>query len=425
MMEGNKHMKTITKLIYPAFAALAFACFGLSPEAQALLPPPPPDGGYPGFNTAEGQSALFSLTTGSVNTAVGWSSLRSLTEGKFCTGVGGGALLSNTADENTATGAGALFSNTTGESNTANGAFALFDNTIGSGNTANGFEALQNNTTGFVNCAFGSGALFSNTMGQENNAFGGGALVSNITGFANNAFGLEALESNTTGNVNNAFGRSALASTTTGSRNNAFGDVALGVNVTGSNNTAIGDLAGGNITGSGNVCIGQGILGLAGESNTTRIRNVYPSFASARAVYVNSDNKIGTLSSSRRFKDEIKTMDKVSEAILALKPVTFRYKKEIEPNGAIMFGLIAEEVEKVDPELVTRNDKGEVETVRYDAVNAMLLNEFLKEHRTVQEHGAMIVRQQKQIEALTAGLQKVSAQLEGGKPAPQVVNNDQ
>jgi Chaperone of endosialidase len=123
--------------------------------------------------------------------------------------------------------------------------------------------------------------------------------------------------------------------------------------------------------GSGNVCIGYNVLGVAGESNTTRISNIYSSLASARPVYINSDNKIGTLVSSRRFKEEIKPMDKVSEAILSLKPVSFHYKKEVEPNGAIMFGLIAEDVEKVDPDLVTRNDKGEAETVRYEAVNAI------------------------------------------------------
>ena len=162
--------------------------------------------------------------------------------------------------------------------------------------------------------------------------------------------------------------------------------------------------------------------GLLPRATPPESENVYSSVASGRAVYVNSDNKIGTLVSSRRFKDEIKPMDKVSETILALKPVTFRYKKEIEPNGAIMFGLIAEEVEKVDPDLVTRNDKGEVETVRYEAVNAMLLNEFLKEHKRGMEQGATITQQrkdfeaaiaqqQKQIEALAAALQKVSAQL--------------
>jgi len=190
-------------------------------------------------------------------------------------------------------------------------------------------------------------------------------------------------------------------------------------------------------TGSGNICIGSGVLGVAGESDTTRIKNVYSSVASGRAVYVNSDNKIGTLVSSCRFNDEIRPMDRASEAILALKPVTFHYKKEIEPNSAIMFGLIAEEVEQVDPDLVTRNDKGEAEAVRYDAVNAMLLNEFLKAHSKMEEQEATITQlksvvekqeavnaqQQKQIEAVTTGLQKVSAQLDASKPAPQVVNN--
>jgi hypothetical protein len=224
---------------------------------------------------------------------------------------------------------------------------------------------------------------------------------------------------------------------TTGNYNVAEGPSALSSNTIGSNNIAVGYNAGVNLTtGSGNVCIGAGILGTAGESNTTRIRNVYSSVASGRAVYVNSDNKIGTLVSSRRFKEEIKVMDKASEAILGLKPVTFRYKKEIEPNGGIMFGLIAEEVEKVDPDLVTRNEKGEAETVRYDAVNAMLLNEFLKEHRKNEEQEATIARlktdfqamaahQQNQIEALTASLQKVSAQLELSKPTPQTVLNNQ
>jgi hypothetical protein len=154
-------------------------------------------------------------------------------------------------------------------------------------------------------------------------------------------------------------------------------------------------------------------------------------------VYVNSDGKIGTLASSCRFKDEIKRMDKASEAILSLKPVTFRYKKEIEPNGAIMFGLVAEEVDKVDPDLVTRDDKGEVETVRYDAVNAMLLNEFLKEHKAFIEEQRKVQEQEKAIVELKSGMttlaatvkeqaaqiQKVSDQLEASKPAQQVVNN--
>ncbi len=189
--------------------------------------------------------------------------------------------------------------------------------------------------------------------------------------------------------------------------------------------------AGSNLTtGSGNVCIGYNVLGVAGESNTTRISNIYSSVASGRAVYVNSDNKIGTLVSSRRFKNEIKPMDKASEAILALKPVTFRYKKEIEPNGAIMFGLIAAEVGQVDPDLVTRNHKGEVEAVRYEAVNAMLLNEFLKQHDAFLKEHQTVQEQQKEIDALRAELKEqrafieaVNDKLELQKVVPQTVAN--
>jgi Chaperone of endosialidase len=282
-------------------------------------------------------------------------------------------------------------------------------------NTANGASALANNRTGVFNTATGVGALFSNTTGLYNTANGANVLERN-TANNNTASGYEALYWNTTGTDNTAEGYQTLYHNI-GTNSTGTGTFALLNNTTGSNNIGVGYNAGASLTtGSGNVCIGAGVLGVAGESNTTRIKNVYSSVASGRAVYVNSDDKIGTLVSSRRFKDEIKPMDKASEAILALKPVTFRYKKEIEPNSAIMFGLIAEEVEQVDPELVTRNDKAEAETVRYDAVNAMLLNEFLKEHRKVEQ-------MQKKIEALTAGLQKVTVQLEASKPAPQVVNN--
>ena len=359
---------------------IGVVCIGLLPTAQAVVPAP--DGGYPNFTTAEGTKALQNLTTGSANTAVGWFSLFSNTDGSFNTAVGAGTLLFNIGDQ-------ATFH---GIENTAVGAAALLFNTDGYGNTAVGAAALLNHTHGSANTAIGRSALSDNVDGSQNSALGNQALTRNVSG----------------------------------NQNTALGDQAL-YHCTGNSNVAVGNDAGGSLsTGNGNVCIGDGVLGVAGESDTTRIRNVYSSVASGRAVYVNSDNKIGTLASSRRFKDEIRPMYKKSEAILALKPVTFRYKKEVEPNGgAMMFGLIAEEVEKVAPELVTRNDKGQVETVRYDAVNAMLLSEFLKEHKTVQEQGATIARLQKQIEALTAGLQRVSAQLEVSKPAPQVVNNNQ
>jgi trimeric autotransporter adhesin len=330
-------------------------------------------------------------------------------------------------------GFGALQFNQSGSLNTAIGWEALYFNTTGQFNTATGGSALQNNTTGSFNTATGTVALSSNTTGSNNTAIGRNALANNNAN-NNTATGCLALIFNEIGYRNTADGANALSNNVHGHDNTAIGYQAL-YNNDGWGNVGIGFNAGNSLTlGNGNVCIGYGVLGVAGESNTTRIKNIYSSVASGRAVYVNSDNKIGTLVSSRRFKNEIKTMDKVSEAILALKPVTFRYKKEIEPNGAIMFGLIAEDVEKVDPDLVSRNEKGEAEAVRYDAVNAMLLNEFLKEHCKVEnlkkDFQATVAQQQREIADLAATvkqqaaqIQKVSAQLEASKPAPQVVNN--
>ena len=382
---------------------IGIVCIALFPNAQAVVPAP--DGGYPGGNTAEGQSALLSLTSGGFNTAVGFLSLRSNTTGQLNTAIGAGTLLANTADEITAVGAGALLSNTTGSSNTANGAFALFSNTEGNANTATGGSALLSNTSGSSNTANGFAALLNNT---------------------------------------------------TGGRNTAIGWDALGSNTTGDYNTVLGSLAGLNITGDGNVCIGDGVLGVAGVSNTTWIGNVYDSVASGRAIYVDSDNKLGTLSSSLRYKDEIRPMAKASEAILSLRPVSFRYKKEVNPTRCLSFGLIAEEVAKVDRDLVTADRAGKPETVRYEAVNAMLLNEFLKEHKKVEEQQATITQlkndfhtvsaqQRKEIQLLSAQLKQQAAQIKkvsdhltaesssrraaGGfnasGPAPQIVLNNQ
>jgi trimeric autotransporter adhesin len=377
------------------FVTLLLACFGLLRVTQAVVPPP--DGGYPGGNTAEGQAALLSLTAGNFNTAVGFFSLGSNTEGQFNTGVGAGALFANTGQQNTATGAAALLNNTTGVKNTADGVLALF-----------------NNTTGISNTAAGVGALFDNSEGFNNTAIGYNALLRNTTAGDNAAIGTTALFNNTTGEFNVAVGSQALYN-----------------NASGASNTAIGDSAGFNITGSGNVCIGAGVNGVAGENNITRIRNVYESVATERAVYVTSDNRIGTLSSSRRYKDEIRAMEKDSEAIHSLRPVRFRYKKEVDPTRSLSFGLIAEDVAKVSPELVTLDRDGKPQTVRYEAINAMLLNEFLKEHckvesqeSRIQQQEATIVRQQRQIDALTAGLQKVIARLEVSETAPQTVLED-
>jgi Chaperone of endosialidase len=380
----------------PFVLATLFVCVGLLPNTKAVSPAP--DGGYPGGNTAEGQNALLSLTTGTYNTGVGLFSLTSNTEGDFNTGVGAGALLANIAHRNTATGAGALLSNTTGVKNTANGAFALFTNTTGNSNTASGESALFSNSTGFNNTAIGYNALLSNTTAGDNTAIGTTALFSNTGGEFNIAIGSQALRDN----------------------------------VTGDSNTAVGDSAGFNITGSGNVCIGAGVSGVAGESNITRIRNVYQSVATERAVYVTSDNRIGTMASSNRYKEQVKSMKKASEAIHSLRPVSFRYKKEVDPAQPLCFGLIAEEVADVNPNLVTLDCEGKPETVRYEAINAMLLNEFLKEHqaflkeqRKVETLEATVSRQQEQIEALAAVLDKVSNQLEPSKAGPQTIANNQ
>jgi len=262
---------------------LAFLCFGLLPKMRALNPPP--DGGYPEGNTAEGQAALFSLTTGVANTAVGWLSLNNVDIGKLKTAIGAGTLIGNTADQNTATGAGALFNTSTGGNNTANGAFALFYNLEGGDNTAIGIAALSSNTTGNNNVALGSGAGASAT------------------------------------------------------------------------------------TGSNNVYIGAVMQGVAGESDACYIKSIFgQTSASGMPVLINSSNKLGTTTSSKRFKEDIKPIDKASDALLALKPVIFHYKKEIDPAGTSQFGLVAEEVEKVNPDLVVRDKEGKPYSVRYDQV---------------------------------------------------------
>jgi uncharacterized coiled-coil protein SlyX len=266
------------------------------------------------------------------------------------------------------------------------------------------------------------------------------------------AVGFQALQNtngsgNSDGGGNNAVGQQALQLNTTGFFNNAVGYQALGSDTTGNSNTAIGDSAGFNqTTGDNNVYIGAEIVGIAGENNACYIKSIFgQASATGVPVLVNSSNKLGTTISSKRFKEKIKRMDKASEALLALKPVTFRYKKEIDPAGTTQFGLVAEDVEKVNPDLVVHDREGKPYSVRYDQVNAMLLNEFLKEHRKVDEQNrktqeqeatiaelkSTVAQQQKGMEILTAQLkeqaaqiQKVSAQFEVNKPAPQVVLNN-
>ena len=362
--------------------------------------------------------------------------------------------------------------------NTFLGDEALSSNTTGSSNTAVGFQALFSNTTGFFNTANGSQALGSNTIGNSNTASGAAALLSNTTGNDNTAIGAGVLPSNTTGSFNTAAGLSALGSNTTGFNNTANGYQALHDNTTGSNNIAVGASAGINLT-TGNNNIDIGNPGVAGESKTIRVgtrqthRATFIAGISGAtvpagvAVIVDGSGHLGTTTSSARFKETIKPMDKASEAILALRPVTFRYKKELDPDAIPQFGLVAEQVEQIDPDLVVHDSDGKPYTVRYEAVNAMLLNEFLKEHRKVEEQDRKVreqeatitqlksaiaqqqkdfqstaAEQEKEIKALTASLkeqasqiQKVSAELaaaspsggglEARKSSPQIVLNNQ
>jgi trimeric autotransporter adhesin len=367
------------------------------------------------------------------------------------TAVGDQALVSNTGEFNTATGFQALFSNTDGDQNTATGDQALVSNLTGANNTALGTFALSSNTTGQFNNAVGANSLFFNGDGSSNNAVGESALLSNLTASANTAIGdvalanndssgtgdgslntavgAGALFSNVDGNSNNAVGFDALGSNTIGVYNNAIGFEALGNNISGSSNIALGDSAGLNVTTASNViCIGAGVDG-ANVSNSCYIGSIFGETTSGgAAVFINSSGQLGTATSSRRFKEEIKSMDDASAALFALKPVTFRYKREIDAAGIQQFGLVAEDVQRINPDLVVRDKNGNAYSVRYDQVNAMLLNEFLKEHRKNEEQEATITQlrkelqataahQQKQIEALTNGLQKVSAQLEATSPS--------
>ena len=460
----------MNNIINPALAAFAFTCFALAPATRALTPAP--DGCYPNFTTAEGCSALNLLTTGAGNTGGGWESLFSDTSGSFITGVGAGSLILNNGDSNTAVGAVALLLNTSGANNTAVGTDALVNNTTESFNTAigvqalfsntgdgghydvaTGYQALFTNTTGRRNVANGSTALFSNTTGNFNVAVGDQALYTNTIGIVNTAVGFGALYSNDTGNANTgastAIGADALESNTTGAGNTAIGSSALISDVTGFQNIALGYVAGQNLTdGDNNIYISDPAVST--ESNTIRIGNVVPftdiygfPHAAHSAAYiagvsgtavvgdsvvVDANGQLGTATSSARFKKDIKPMDSASEAVLALKPVTFQYKSDNKRTP--QFGLIAEEVAKVNPDLVVRDRNGEIYSVRYEAVNAMLLNEFLKAHQKIEEQEQTIAQLKSGMAALVATvkeqgsqIQKVSADLELQKAVPETAAN--
>jgi uncharacterized coiled-coil protein SlyX len=391
-----------------------------APEQVLSVRDTPDPGPLPISNTADGQSALASLTTGIYNSAFGIYSLLSLTDGNFCTGVGAGTLLVNTASENTATGAGALLSNTVGSENTADGTFALFNNIDGIQHTATGGQALISNTTGFDNTAVGFIAMQNNVDGSSNTAVGAAALRDNVSGVDNCALGRGALRFNE-GSGNIAIGREAgTTPPLTGQYNNT---ILLGT---------LGD---------------ADALDPNGRAYIGNVRDVATANLDAVPVLIDSSGQLGTINSSRRFKKDIKPMDQTSEAILALKPVTFHYKDgdTKKARETPQYGLIAEDVAAVNPDLIVRDKDGEIYSVRYDAVNVMLLNEFLKEHKKVgeqqtnitqlnsrmAEQEAIIAQQQKGMEILTAQLkeqaaqiQKVNAQLDLSKSTPRTVLND-
>ena len=319
--------------------ALFLACFAFLPGAQAVNPPP--EGGYPGNNTAVGDNALQSLTTGTNNTALGFR--------------------------------------------------ALHDNTVGLSNTAVGSLALRNNRGGDRNTATGDGALFANETGNDNTANGFRALVHNeeATANANTAIGSRALENNHGGHDNIALGFRAGANFSPGSNNIYIGNIGL----TGE---------------SGTIRIGDA------DQTKTFIAGISGARVTGAPVVVNAGGQLGTAPSSQRFKDEIKPMDEASAAIFALEPVTFRYKKDVDPDGIRQFGLVAEELAKINPDLVVRDSGGKPYTVRYDAVNAMLLNEFLKEHRKVEKLESVLAQLTTRLQEQDLKVRKMSEQLAAG-----------
>jgi len=374
-------MKTIPQLVL----SLIIPCLvAVAPPAQAVVPPP--DGGYPNFNTAEGQNALFNLTTGFANTAVGWFSLWGNTEGNFNTGTGAGALLFNTADGNTGFGAAALLFNTTGFNNTGIGAAALLNNTLGINNTA-----------------VGANALSSNSVSTGDTPTGGPSS-------GNTAIGSSALFNNTTGSFNTAVGSSAL-----------FNNRGVG-------NIALGQFAGAEVVNAHNViCIGA-----EGEDIDNRCyigqiyNNVQPTVGTdPDLVTINSDGRLGRANvSSRRYKHDIQPMNNASEGLYALKPVSFRYHKQYDATQTIAFGLIAEDVAEVNPDLVGRNREGKPESVRYEQINAMLLNEFLKAHKVIEEQQTSISQLKKELQTTIARLDEHDSTLRRVRDQMKINNSE-
>ena len=371
-------------------------CTALALADKALALDPPPGGGYPNQITALGDNAMFDTSTQGL--------------------------------EDTALGFEAMYSNTTGADDTAIGASALHENASGGGNVAAGTNALYNNTTAMNNVGIGINALVANTTGNGNVAVGATALQAHTVSIANTGVGYGVMSIGSTGNNNTAVGNVAMAFST-GSANTALGNGAMnmgtsnnnvaigydaGLNLAGDSNIVIGYLAGQNLTtGANNIEIGN--QGSNRDANTIRlgdtsvqkkafIAGIGGATVSGVAVMVTNKGQLGVATSSARYKDNIQPMAKSSEAVLSLKPVTFHYKKDLDPDSIPQFGLVAEDVAKVDADLVAKDDKGEPYTVRYEAVNAMLLNEFLKEHKKVEEQASEIAELKSALKDVTARL---------------------
>jgi trimeric autotransporter adhesin len=427
--------------------AIALACFALSPPLTAQCP----SGCGAGGNTGLGINVLGSVDPaggGINNTAVGLNALTDDTTGQYNVAIGSAALANNTTgDFNMAIGAGALEQNN-GNFNLAIGFRVAFMNTTGVHLTGIGAAAMRNNTTASFNTAIGADALRENTTTEQNVAVGDSALTAfngtTATDGANTALGSIALVDLTSGQENVAVGRRALEFLTDGSNNVAVGWRSGDGLTTGSGNTFIGSQAGAN---QGPNVSNVVALGDDGDndggvtaSNRTYIGNIHgvsPGSGGIQNVIIDVDGQLGSMVSSRRFKKDIKPMEQTSEAILELKPVTFHYKNKDSKTNELDYGLIAEDVAEVNPDWVIYERSGKPLSVRYTEINVMLLNEFIKEHKKVEEQQASmadlkstVALQRKEMQFLTAQLkeqaaqiQKVSAQLEASKPAPKVVIN--
>ena len=401
-------------------------------------------------NTAAGYHALYPNTDGQANTALGSNALNSNADGGYNTALGASALYSNngyfntamgeealyfanstgntaagfralqldtTGGDNTASGREALISNSTGNNNTASGAEALFSNTTANGNTASGFRALKANTTGASNAAFGASALQHNVLGNENTASGAFSLYSNTDGNYNAASGFEALFANTTASNNTASGFRALYFTTTGADNTALGFRALLSNTTGLNNIAIGANAGYAVTGSNNIDIGStgsagesGVIRIGGPSQTAvHIAGIVSTHLTGSPVYVSASGQLGVLSSSERYKTEITSMGGSTQKLHELRPVSFHLKSD--PKGTVQYGLIAEEVNKIYPELVIRDDAGAIQGVRYDELAPLLLSEVQQQQRELQKQQVAVQALAGQNEVQAAKINNLTQQL--------------